>query len=226
MWERTYEPGEKTIKKHSFYWEFTTIPAYQPTDNTVKVVASEAQSVRVNCSNPGPVAPAGALRLLRPAAPLCSHWTGDSSQTVSPCGVARLQGDTVKWKKAVGKRYLLPRSQHHHDQKCEERTREPFIKSDLPITGTFRIILPLKKKCRHSHHGRSYATVKLMTLLKGSFWFQWIIPHHLPGLSRTFWIQFYTKFLTAFIMFFKLNGHTFSKYLQKIDKRLFFIILL
>lgn len=79
-----------------------------------------------------------------------------------------------------------------------------------------------EKKCRHSHHGRSYATVKLMTLLKGSFWFQWIIPHHLPGLGRTFWIQFYTTFLTAFIMFFKLNGHTFSKYLQKIDKRLFF----
>lgn len=99
----------------------------------------------MNCSNPGPVAPEGALRLQRPAAPLCSHWTGDSSQTVSPCGVARLQGDTVKWKKAVGKRYLLLRSQHHHDQKCEERTREHFIKSDLPITGTFRILLPLKK---------------------------------------------------------------------------------
>lgn len=71
----------------------------------------------------------GALRLLRPAAPLCSHWTGDSSQTVSPCGVAKLQGDIVKWKKGDRKRYLRRRSQHHHEQNCEEPTRQHFIES-------------------------------------------------------------------------------------------------
>lgn len=81
----------------------------------------------------------GALRLLRPTAPLCSHWTGDSSQTVSPCGVARLQGDTFKWKKGDRKRYLPRTSQLHRESNCET-TKQHFCLERSARQSKFTIL--------------------------------------------------------------------------------------
>lgn len=185
VWERTYELGEKTIK-HIVFTE--TLPASHLINIWVEpIIQWKRLRPKRRVFGWTAVTPARSLPQGRWGCCVPQHLSAligleilakPSAHVAWPDYRVTQLNERKQWGN-------VPRSQHHHDQKCEERTREQFIKSDLPITGTFGIILPLKK-CRHSHHGRSYATVKFMTLLKGSFLFQWIIPHHLPGLGRTF----------------------------------------